>query len=107
MITGRIAIEAILRGDGDRIIVVVGTCSFHDSQLAALEYARKLKAYRNDAKENLEILMRVYFEEWVEVSPWIHESIEPTGYLGQERQLGGRVSSMVSILFVKPCTILP
>lgn len=64
MINGRLATEAILRGDDDRILVVVGPCSVHDPQ-AALEYAEKLKAYRENAKYDLEILMRVYFEKWV------------------------------------------
>lgn len=62
VISGRIATEAILRGDDDRIIVVVGPCSVHDPE-SALEYARKLKEYRDGAKEDLEILMRVYFEK--------------------------------------------
>ena len=62
VINGRIATESILRGDDDRILVVVGPCSVHDPQ-AAIEYARKLKEYRDSAKEDLEILMRVYFEK--------------------------------------------
>ncbi|KAG9077604.1 hypothetical protein FRC06_008804 [Ceratobasidium sp. 370] len=62
VISGRVATEAILRGDDDRIIVVVGPCSVHDPE-AALEYARNLKVYRDGAKEDLEILMRVYFEK--------------------------------------------
>ncbi|CEL60412.1 3-deoxy-7-phosphoheptulonate synthase [Rhizoctonia solani AG-1 IB] len=62
VINGRIATESILRGDDDRLLVVVGPCSVHDPQ-AAIEYAHKLKAYRESAKEDLEILMRVYFEK--------------------------------------------
>ncbi|KAF8755130.1 Phospho-2-dehydro-3-deoxyheptonate aldolase, Trp-sensitive [Rhizoctonia solani] len=50
------------RGDDDRLLVVVGPCSVHDPQ-AAIEYAQKLKAYRDSAKDDLEILMRVYFEK--------------------------------------------
>ncbi|KAF8685544.1 3-deoxy-7-phosphoheptulonate synthase [Rhizoctonia solani] len=62
VINGRIATESILRGDDDRLLVVVGPCSVHDPQ-AAIEYAQKLKAYRDSAKDDLEILMRVYFEK--------------------------------------------
>ncbi|ELU35955.1 phospho-2-dehydro-3-deoxyheptonate aldolase [Rhizoctonia solani AG-1 IA] len=56
VINGRIATESILRGDDDRLLVVVGPCSVHDPQ-AAIEYAQKLKAYRDSAKDDLEILM--------------------------------------------------
>ncbi|KEP52007.1 phospho-2-dehydro-3-deoxyheptonate aldolase [Rhizoctonia solani 123E] len=62
VINGRIATESILRGDDDRLLVVVGPCSVHDPQ-AAIEYAQKLKEYRDGAKDDLEILMRVYFEK--------------------------------------------
>jgi len=62
VIQGRIDVEAILRGDDDRLVVVVGPCSVHDVQ-AAMEYAVKLKAYADDAKNDLHILMRVYFEK--------------------------------------------
>ncbi|CAE6439432.1 unnamed protein product [Rhizoctonia solani] len=62
VISGRIATESILRGDDDRLLVVVGPCSVHDPQ-AAIEYAQKLKQYRDGAKDDLEILMRVYFEK--------------------------------------------
>ncbi|KAB5591358.1 3-deoxy-7-phosphoheptulonate synthase [Ceratobasidium theobromae] len=67
VINGRLATEAILRGDDDRILVVVGPCSVHDPQ-AALEYAEKLKAYRENAKDDLEILMRAENYGWMEGS---------------------------------------
>jgi 3-deoxy-7-phosphoheptulonate synthase len=43
-------------------MVVVGPCSVHDPD-AALEYARKLKGYADGAKEDLFLVMRVYFEK--------------------------------------------
>jgi len=62
VLEGRKATEAIFRGTDDRLIVVVGPCSVHDVD-AALEYAHKLRAYAETAKEDLHIIMRVYFEK--------------------------------------------
>ncbi|WP_423821603.1 3-deoxy-7-phosphoheptulonate synthase [Salinisphaera sp. SPP-AMP-43] len=58
----RVAIERILAGEDDRLVVVVGPCSIHDVD-AALEYAEKLKAVRAQYADDLLILMRVYFEK--------------------------------------------
>ena len=52
----------ILRGEDDRLIVVVGPCSIHDP-VAALEYARGLAATRERLENDLCIVMRVYFEK--------------------------------------------
>lgn len=41
---------------------VVGPCSIHDVR-AALEYAKLLKAYADEASDDLLIVMRVYFEK--------------------------------------------
>ncbi|GJJ15993.1 hypothetical protein Clacol_010272 [Clathrus columnatus] len=62
VLEGRRAVEAVLRGDDDRLIIVVGPCSVHNPQ-AAVEYARKLHAYSEAAKSDLLIVMRVYFEK--------------------------------------------
>ncbi|RKP10408.1 3-deoxy-7-phosphoheptulonate synthase [Thamnocephalis sphaerospora] len=59
---GRVDAEKIVRGQDDRLVVVVGPCSIHDTK-AALEYARKLKAYADTAAKDLLIVMRVYFEK--------------------------------------------
>lgn len=56
------ALHKILHGMDDRLAVVVGPCSIHDTQ-AALEYARRLKGVRDRLKGDLEIVMRVYFEK--------------------------------------------
>ncbi len=58
----RESIRRILGGQDDRLLVVMGPCSIHDP-LAALEYARKLKAERARHADTLEIVMRVYFEK--------------------------------------------
>ena len=58
----RAASHKILHGDDDRLIVVVGPCSIHDTD-AALEYAENLDVLRNELKDQLHIIMRVYFEK--------------------------------------------
>ena len=58
----RQAIHKILHDKDDRILVVVGPCSIHDTK-AALEYADLLKAARDKYAGELEIVMRVYFEK--------------------------------------------
>ncbi|CAD6884804.1 unnamed protein product [Tilletia controversa] len=59
---GRRATEDIIKGIDDRLVVIVGPCSVHDVR-AALEYAAKLKAYADEAADDLHIIMRVYFEK--------------------------------------------
>jgi len=54
--------EAILRGEDDRLLVVVGPCSIHDPS-AAIEYADRLKAAIERHEKDLCIIMRVYFEK--------------------------------------------
>ncbi len=58
----REAIQKILHGEDDRLLVVVGPCSIHDID-AALEYAKKLKMARDKHAGELLIVMRVYFEK--------------------------------------------
>ena len=62
IVAGRRATEEIIKGDDDRLVVIVGPCSVHDVK-AGLEYAEKLKKYAEQAKEDLHIVMRVYFEK--------------------------------------------
>ncbi len=58
----RKTIHHILHGKDDRLLVVIGPCSIHDPA-AAMEYARRLKELRDQHKDSLEIVMRVYFEK--------------------------------------------
>jgi 3-deoxy-7-phosphoheptulonate synthase len=58
----RNAIHAILAGEDDRLMVVAGPCSIHDP-VAALEYARRLLALKQELQRELLIIMRVYFEK--------------------------------------------
>lgn len=55
-------IHHVLHNQDDRLVVVVGPCSIHDTQ-AALEYAGRLAKQREVFKDELEIVMRVYFEK--------------------------------------------
>jgi 3-deoxy-7-phosphoheptulonate synthase len=56
------AIQRILHGQDDRLLVVVGPCSVHDPE-AALEYASRLAPLREALADRLMIVMRVYFEK--------------------------------------------
>jgi 3-deoxy-7-phosphoheptulonate synthase len=58
----RTAIHRVLHGEDDRLLVVVGPCSIHDTK-AGLEYARRLLAVRQHLSDDLLIVMRVYFEK--------------------------------------------
>ena len=62
VMAARNAIHAILHGTDDRLLVVVGPCSVHDP-VAAVEYATRLAALREQLADRLEIVMRVYFEK--------------------------------------------
>lgn len=55
-------VRNILTGKDQRLLVVVGPCSIHDVQ-AAEEYGKRLTSLRAELQNELEILMRVYFEK--------------------------------------------
>jgi 3-deoxy-7-phosphoheptulonate synthase len=58
----RLAIHRILHEMDDRLLVIIGPCSIHDTK-AALEYAERLARQRQRFAADLEIVMRVYFEK--------------------------------------------
>ncbi len=58
----RQSISNILKQEDDRLLVIIGPCSIHDP-VAALEYAQRLVKLREQYKDTLEIVMRVYFEK--------------------------------------------
>ena len=58
----RKSIHNILNDEDDRLLVIVGPCSIHDTD-AAIEYGKKLKTLRDELNADLEIVMRVYFEK--------------------------------------------
>ncbi|MCB0335608.1 MAG: 3-deoxy-7-phosphoheptulonate synthase [Bdellovibrionales bacterium] len=59
---GRTAIQDILDGKDDRIFVVIGPCSIHDSK-AAFDYAQRLNSLSQEIRDTMAIVMRVYFEK--------------------------------------------
>jgi 3-deoxy-7-phosphoheptulonate synthase len=59
---GRASITRVLRGQDDRLVVIVGPCSIHDVE-AAREYAQLLLAARPGLEDALVFVMRVYFEK--------------------------------------------
>lgn len=59
---GRVTIENILTGQDQRFLVIVGPCSIHDPK-AALDYAGRLARVRDDVRDRIEVVMRVYFEK--------------------------------------------
>ena len=58
----RHAIQRILRGQDDRLLLIVGPCSIHDPE-AALDYARRLREKAAGFADDLLVVMRVYFEK--------------------------------------------
>lgn len=62
ILTARAAVHRILHGTDDRMLVIVGPCSIHDTN-AGLEYARRLLEVRKNLAADLMIVMRVYFEK--------------------------------------------
>ena len=62
VLEGRRQIQAVLRGEDSRFLVITGPCSVHDEE-AGLEYAHRLKALQDEYSDRMLIVMRVYFEK--------------------------------------------
>ena len=58
----RAELAAVLHGDDDRLIAVVGPCSIHDHD-QAMQYARLLRSAADELGDALVVVMRVYFEK--------------------------------------------
>ena len=97
----RAAIHRILTREDDRLLVVVGPCSVHDPE-AAIDYANRLLPVRDRLKDDLMIVMRVYFEKprttvgWKGLinDPDLDESFQINKGLTLARQLLLRVNEM-------------
>ena len=94
-------IHNILQGRDDRILVVIGPCSIHDTA-AARDYAAQLKSLIEKHREDLLIVMRVYFEKprttvgWKGLinDPNLDESFEINKGLGLARSLLRDINNM-------------
>ena len=65
----RASVARILAGADDRLVVVSGPCSIHDTQ-AALDYAVRLKSIADSVTDALVVVMRAYFEKPRTVVGW-------------------------------------
>lgn len=58
----RRTIHSILTGEDDRLLAVVGPCSIHDPK-SAHEYGARLKKLADEIRDDVFVVMRVYFEK--------------------------------------------
>ncbi len=58
----RKTIDDLLNGRDNRLLVIVGPCSIHDT-VACFDYAQKLKVLADRVKDRYVVVMRVYFEK--------------------------------------------
>ncbi|QIZ76402.1 3-deoxy-7-phosphoheptulonate synthase [Ferrimonas lipolytica] len=69
LVQARRDVESILGGQDDRLVVIIGPCSIHDTS-AAIAYAEKLAELQQELKDDLQIVMRVYFEKPRTIVGW-------------------------------------
>jgi 3-deoxy-7-phosphoheptulonate synthase len=69
LLRGRADVHAILDGDDDRLLAVVGPCSVHDVD-ATREYAQRLSAVAAEMRADVCVAMRVYFEKPRTTTGW-------------------------------------
>jgi 3-deoxy-7-phosphoheptulonate synthase len=62
-------IKKIIKREDPRLLAIVGPCSIHDTNLA-LDYAKRLAKLREEVKDQIYIVMRVYFEKPRTVMGW-------------------------------------
>jgi 3-deoxy-7-phosphoheptulonate synthase len=55
-------VAAVVHGSDPRLLAVVGPCSIHDHD-QAIEYAQRLRALADELRQDLLLVMRVYFEK--------------------------------------------
>jgi 3-deoxy-7-phosphoheptulonate synthase len=66
---GREQVQRVLRRQDDRLLAVVGPCSIHDPE-AGREYGRRLLELAGALREDLLLVMRVYFEKPRTIVGW-------------------------------------
>src|SRR4051812_33376657 len=97
----RAEVAAVVHGRDPRLLAVVGPCSIHD-HAQALEYAQRLRVLADELREDLLLVMRVYFEKPRTTVGWkgfindprLDGSFRINGGLGLARQLLLEVAQM-------------
>ncbi|MDQ5886790.1 MAG: 3-deoxy-7-phosphoheptulonate synthase [Neisseriaceae bacterium] len=97
----RQSIHHLLTDQDDRLLVVIGPCSIHDTK-AAIEYAQRLKVLKDELAEDLLVVMRVYFEKprttvgWKGLinDPYLDDSYEINDGLRTARKLLLQINDM-------------
>ncbi|QSX32066.1 3-deoxy-7-phosphoheptulonate synthase [Shewanella avicenniae] len=69
LVQQRREVEAIIEGTDKRLLVIIGPCSIHDTD-AAIDYAKRLTKLHQQLKQDLCIVMRVYFEKPRTIVGW-------------------------------------
>ncbi len=72
----RTVIGDIIKGRDARLLAIVGPCSLHDP-VAAVEYARRLKALSDRIGDVMYVVMRTYFEKPRTVGGWKGLILDP------------------------------
>jgi 3-deoxy-7-phosphoheptulonate synthase len=62
VLQGRAEAQEIISGKSKRMLAIVGPCSIHNVE-QAIEYAQRLAKLREQVKDQMAIIMRVYFEK--------------------------------------------
>ena len=101
LVQQRREVEAIIMGEDQRLLVIVGPCSIHDTK-AALDYAQRLAILHQELKDDLCILMRVYFEKPRTIVGWkglisdpdLDGSFEPNKGLRIARELLQQITEL-------------
>lgn len=65
----RKVIQAIMDGEDDRLLLVIGPCSIHDID-AAVEYAERLSTWAKAHEDRVFVVMRTYFEKPRTITGW-------------------------------------
>lgn len=69
VIKARDEVRDIIWGNDKRLLAIVGPCSIHNTD-QALDYAKKLVKLREEVKDTINVVMRVYFEKPRTVLGW-------------------------------------
>ena len=67
--SGRDTITKILNGEDKRLMVITGPCSIHSKEIA-VDYAKRLVELQEQVKDQIFIVMRVYFEKPRTIGGW-------------------------------------